>query len=478
MEDFDFAKTAELAESGDVDAMARLASALEDGGDSAGAKVWYRRAAEDGDPQSMAYLGFQFHKEGDLAQAETWYRRAARAGQPAAKYNLGCLFRDRGKLKKAEVWFLQAAEVGHPAAMNSLGRLLRERGDLDQAEAWYRRGTNTGDAGAMAGLGYVLKQMGDLDQAEVWFRRAAESGRTDAMNNLGDLLRDRGDFGGAEALHRQAAEAGNVFAMVNLGRRLRDRGDLVEAEIWYDRAVDAGDTEALSELEVLRRKLDYSDAKLESIKFDTLGWPLSLNDDGVRKWIGDDAFLAEVFVDAPPDFESWDLDETRQQVTDSMELLESPTFRLEDLGLPEEVPEVIRKQMERLPTQVTLLEFELLEIAPARCVVVTTRHRSSGDVHYSWSMTLLFAECYWILQLEVEDHELVGAREGAVARAVLESIATSQLPMEEFDPYERRWDGIVPIEEDPLTRLRFLVERLYDSIQLDSSLGDLASFGA
>ena len=477
MEDFDFAKTGELAESGDVDAMARLASALEDGGDKAGAEIWYRRAAEAGDPQSMTYLGFQFHEEGDLAQAETWYRRAAKAGQPAAKYNLGCLFRDRGKLKKAEVWFLQAAEVGHPAAMNSLGRLLRERGDLEGAETWYRRAAETDDASAMAGLGYVMKQKGDLEEAEVWLRRAAEAGRTDAMNNLGDLLRDRGDFEGAEALHRQAAEAGNVFAMSNLGRRLRDKGDLVEAEIWYERAQEAGSTFASDELVVLRRKLNYSDTKLDSIKFDTFGWPLSLNDDGVRKWIGDDAFLAEVFVDAPPDFESWDLDETRQQVTDSMELLESPTFRLEDFGPPEGVPEVIRKQMERLPTQVNLLEIELVEIARARCIVITTRHRANGDVHYSCSMMLLFAECYWILQLEVEEHGLVGAREGAVARAVREASTTSQPSMTEFDPYERRWDGIVPIEEDPLTRLRFLVDRLRNSIQLDRSLGDLAIFG-
>jgi len=331
--------------------------------------------------------------------------------------------------------------------MNDLGRLLREKGDLDEAEIWYRRGTETDNPSAMAGLGYVLMAKDDFEEAEVWLRRAAEAGRRDAMTNLGRLL--------------------------------RDRGELVEAEAWYDRAQQEGSTVAATELAVLRRKLDYSDAKLNSVRFDTFGWTLSLNDDAARKWYGDDAFVTEAFIDAPPDIESWDADEIRRLLTESMELIESPTFRVEDLGLPEGVPEVIRKQMERLPTQVTLLEFELLEIAPARCVVVTTRHRSSGDVHYSWSMTLLFAECYWILQLEVEDRELVGAREGAVARAVLESTATSsQLPMEEFDPYERRWDGIVPIEEDPLTRLRFLVDRLRNSIQLDRSLGDLAIFGA
>jgi hypothetical protein len=87
---------------------------------------------------------------------------------------------------------------------------------------------------------------------------------------------------------------------------------------------------------------------------------------------------------------------------------------------------------------------------------------------------ILFAEFYWLLGLEVRvDDGLVEERADAVARAARSDSKTST---GEFDPYDRQWDGLMPIERDPLTRMRLLVSRLTDSIKLDDGLLRLKPF--
>ncbi len=80
-----------------------------------------------------------------------------------------------------------------------------------------------------------------------------------------------------------------------------------------------------------------------------------------------------------------------------------------------------------------------------------------------------------MLWLELEEDELVGEREGAVARHILELNAAEAL-IKEFNPYERRWDGLVALEDDPLTRMRVLVVELRASIMLGNELAELERF--
>jgi hypothetical protein len=48
--------------------------------------------------------------------------------------------------------------------------------------------------------------------------------------------------------------------------------------------------------------------------------------------------------------------------------------------------------------------------------------------------------------------------------------------IEEFDPYHRQWDGIIPVKDDPLTRMRLLVSRLRNSIEFRNDVNDLETF--
>ena len=103
------------------------------------------------------------------------------------------------------------------------------------------------------------------------------------------------------------------------------------------------------------------------------------------------------------------------------------------------------------------------------------RNRIHNRVHYSTTVLILFANCFWVLGLELEEDEIVGEREGAVARHILEENAEEAL-LEEFDPYDRRWDGLLALEDDPLTRMRVLVSQLRASIALSNELAELEPF--
>ena len=72
----------------------------------------------------------------------------------------------------------------------------------------------------------------------------------------------------------------------------------------------------------------------------------------------------------------------------------------------------------------------------------TTRHRLHETIHYSTGIFVLFNQCYWLLQLEVEEGEDVGEREGAVAQRILNRQAAADTPIDLLDPCtHRQWDG-------------------------------------
>ncbi|MGO9341599.1 MAG: hypothetical protein ACLP6E_03630 [Acidimicrobiales bacterium] len=127
--------------------------------------------------------------------------------------------------------------------------------------------------------------------------------------------------------------------------------------------------------------------------------------------------------------------------------------------------------------QLSVLEVDCFDFPPAKCVMTEGRYRIHDRVHYSTKILILFAECFWILGLEQEEDDVIGEREGAVARHILEENAQEALS-KEFDPYERRWDGFLALESDPLTRMRVLVAQLRASIALGNELAELEPFTA
>jgi TPR repeat protein len=430
------------------------------------------RDAEGGDADAMIEQGNVLLEDGDLDGAEAWYRRAADGGSVGAMHNLGFVLGEKGDLDGAEEWFRQAATDGHVSSMSNLGSVLKEKGDLDGAEAWYRRAADGHNAYAMSNLALLLSERGNIRDATMWYLRAADMGNTGAMHNLGSMLKDKGDFDGAEEWFQHSVDGGSASTMIDLGLLRQDRGDLDGAEAWFRRAAAAGVAAGMSNLTLLQRKVE-SDGDLAMVTFDTFGWQLSRNRDRFRQWCRDDASLTLRFFTRPPDFGSWDAERIRADLEATLAQVETPNQNIDDLDLPEWFG---RHRPTELPELITLLEVVCFEIAPARCVEAMTRHRLHGVIHYSTGIFILFSECFWLLQLEVDELEAVGEREGAVAHRILDRHVTAGSPIDDFDPYDRQWDGIVPIDHDPLTRMRLLVPRLRDSIRLGGRLSGLAPF--
>jgi Flp pilus assembly protein TadD len=433
-----------------------------------------KRDAEGGNTDAMCTWGNQCLEAGDLEGAEEWYRRAANRGNVGAMHNLGFVLGEMGDIDGAERWYRHAAADGHVSSMSNLGSVLKEQNDLIGAEAWYRKAAQAGNAYAMSNLGLLLAEKGDLQGAERWYLQAADMGNTGAMHNLGYMLKGKGDLEGAEEWFRRSVEGGNASTMINLGMLRQDRGDIAAAEAWFRRAAAAGIANGQSNLVSLQRKL-ATDGDLESISFDTFGWELTRNRDKFRQWQTNDTSLAVRFFEGPPDFRSWDVGSIREDLLEILGQMESPSLSIDDLDLPEWFG---RHRPLELPEHIRLLEIECFEIRPAQCVLAMTRHRMHGVIHYSAGLFILFRDCFWLLQLEVVEQDAVGEREGAVAHRILERHEAAESPIDAFDPYDRQWDGMVPIEDDPLTRMRLLALELRESIALGPRLLGLEPFAS
>jgi Flp pilus assembly protein TadD len=420
----------------------------------------------------MIELGNRLLEDGDLDGAEACYRRAADDGSVGAMHNLGFVLGEKGDLDGAEEWFHQAATEGHVSSMSNLGSVLKQRGDLDGAEAWYRKAAAGDNAYAMSNLGLLLSERGDVRDATMWYLRAADMGNTGAMHNLGSMLKVRGDLDGAEEWFQHAVDGGSAATMVDLGLLRQDRGDLDGAATWFRRAAAGGVAAGLANLTQLQHKIE-TDGDLAMVAFDTFGWEVSRNRDKFRQWRGPGASLTVRFFTRPPDFGSWDAERIRADLEQTLALVDSPTQDIDAIDLPEWFG---RHRPTEFPELISLLEVECFALAPARCVQAMTRHRLHGVIHYSTGIFILFSECFWLLQLEVDELEAVGEREGAVAHRILDRHLGGASPIGTFDPYDRQWDGLVPVEHDPLTRMRLLVPRLRDSITLGGRLSGLVPF--
>jgi tetratricopeptide (TPR) repeat protein len=393
--------------------------------------------SEPADPEGMKRLGSQLRAAGDLDGAERWFQRAADAGSIGALYNLGLVAKDRGDSETAERRFLRVAEMGDADAMVHVGRFRSDEGDLDAAEHWYRKAAETGNLMGVANVGSILQKRGDLAGAKSWFLRAADAGNAGAMGSLGYLF--------------------------------EIQGETENAKEWYAKGVEAGDQYSMQALPSLDDRM-HMFRRLREIDFDTFGWELVQDDDEHRLWQSTDGILVERFFDFEPDFEAWDADQIREDALEMQGFANSPTFTLAD------VPEVLRKYVpSELPQQISLLDVDLFEVSIAKGVLMTSRHRAHGDVHYAASILLMFAECFWWVGIEVREGSEVGKREGAVASVAMNTPTDGTL-LPAFDPYEREWDGIVPLVDDPLSRLRILGNRLVRSIKLGDGTADLHPF--
>lgn len=413
-------------------------------------------------------------KRGDLKDAEKWYKRAAKAGSPSGISGIAYVYQCEGDLESAETWYRRAAEAGDTIAMGNLATILMDRGELEEAEQLYRDAVALRSATAMQGLGDLLSRKGNFSEAEDCYRRALKAGIVQATGGLAITFEKRGDLPTAEHWYRLAVDAGDTAAMDNYGHLLQLRNDLTGAEELFLRAIEGGRTSASECLDLVRRKLKSADRQLNAVSFDTFGWSLYVNDDSVRSWRTEGASLAERFIEIAPDLPSLDVEDIRENLIATEGLLRSRSISVKDLDPTMRLGKHLA--LDASPEQTTLLGVATHDIASAKCVQVIQRDRARGSVLYVARLMLLFAECWWLLQLELHEDEDVGVREAAVITRVLDDALPRDLLNVTFDPYDAKWDGLVPVEHDPLTRIRLLMDQLRRSVQLSPELRDLDPF--
>ena len=186
---------------GDADAAFLLASAYEEGQQTASGKrlvprnarsafSWYRCAAELGDPCAQLQLG-NLLSEGvgcsrDDTSALLWYRRALRQGYASAANNIAVLYRDKGNRRRAYYWFTRASELGDDDALVEVGKALYSgigvRRDPLRAIECFRKAhrssnitdASRGEAAYCLGIAY-LEGAGvrrSTSHAKSWFSKA------------------------------------------------------------------------------------------------------------------------------------------------------------------------------------------------------------------------------------------------------------------------------------------------------------------
>lgn len=164
------------ADSGDPQAMFRLARVLETGdmamaADTARAFRLYRQAADSMYPPALNYLGFAYYTgtpvlPQDRDTAIMMIEQAAMLGDLSAAANLGWLLSSphsgvRRDLDKAAYWLSRAAASGNPAPLESLADISMERGDTVAAEALL---DNAARKGSMAASRRLLAMRADTLQ--------------------------------------------------------------------------------------------------------------------------------------------------------------------------------------------------------------------------------------------------------------------------------------------------------------------------
>jgi TPR repeat protein len=195
------------AQEGSLRAQVRLAGILDAGTagerDAAEAATWYRLAAEQGHGPSQARLA-EMYTRGDgvnprYDEAARWARAAVEQDQADGCYALGVLYLKglgvEQDFQRALHWYREAATRGHPAAQNMLGTVyLAGEGvpaSAAEAERWWRMAAQQGYAPAQFNLGGMfgreLSRALEKDEAMSWLEAAARQGHRRAAAELAEL---------------------------------------------------------------------------------------------------------------------------------------------------------------------------------------------------------------------------------------------------------------------------------------------------
>ena len=95
-----------------------------------------------------------------------------------------------------------------------------------------------------------------------------------------------------------------------------------------------------------------------------------------------------------------------------------------------------------------------------------------AGAHVEWS-TMIRPALNEPVHFDSHEAELVGAREAAVARLEMDGGELLPSQIVGSDPYDPMWDGLIALDDDPLTRIRQMTSILRESIVLGESAMNL-----
>ena len=197
---------------------------------------------------------------------------------------------------------------------------------------------------------------------------------------------------------------------------------------------------------------------LDTVSFETFGWPLQSDDGKSRHWLGDGIALEESFITDAPDYPSLN----KQDLMDAYQrtyanLMPGPgdgsMARILEVDVDPRVPVV--RELLRIPLSVI----------------------GQDGIGFFGALTVLLADCSWYIALQARERGITGMREAVALDTAWGKEADGRSVdeiVETFDPYDQRWDDMVP--GHPLTVVRSHLDRIQASIECRPEFYEQAPF--
>lgn len=214
---------------------------------------------------------------------------------------------------------------------------------------------------------------------------------------------------------------------------------------------------------------------LDSVSFETFGWPLHGEDESCRIWHNETIVLAEYFIAERPSLRSLDADElARQYLPDAPQVPKRRPFRIPNLrSVPPEGDERISRVIEcavssnhGVPIVRVLLRLPMDDRPHGYCFI--------------GALTIPLADCFWVVKLQADELHMTGYRETLARTSWLRE------HRQELSWDESTVDAIMAVDidapeydtgiDEPLTAARTLLTQIEQSIRLQPEVFEQTPF--
>jgi hypothetical protein len=307
-------------------------------------------------------------------------------------------------------------------------------GDSVASRHWLEKGAKMGSRSAFGPFGIRLAQEENPNEAAVWFEKAIEIGQDDYLFQLGYSLQDQGEV----------ARAREVFDIAKKKGLPGAESSIVQLE-----------------------EMAYAEPRVSQLKFETFNMPMVLNRTSSKKWRRNELELSLQYLDFDARIDGLNLDEIKSVLKERCQLFDLPVVDIGSLLASQDDDNKLDKYFHSQIEKLYLLDFEYSEMDVARIIRLTTRQWTVNKISFETSIFVFAEAATWMIKVGILEMGHVGDREGAVAAKFLQGAQDIRVLESFFNPYEAKWDGILPIEHDPLTRVRFHSGLVMKSLRLE-----------